>query len=178
MRYNKCISFLNKVKDWLGLVIEYGIFNLPKKADEKIIPLTPLDIITNQIHKLQHKDFDILTHVKYQLVVTPVLYHNIVIYNRELQKIVFQLQQNTQLQNIYKQKALVPIYLVDFFVNEETFVDRNKHTQKFLKNTSIIMGYYHNDELISYTDKYNKRILKYIVDNLIEIINVLDNFNS
>ena len=170
-----------RFKKWFLLILEDGIFNyIPEEVSSLPKQLKPLEKIEQSIDDIDLSKIVDLTLQKYQLLKMPVIYHNINIYTEELRGIIKKLQNNLELENKYKLNALQEIYIIDFYIDKGIMLDREYTTNNFLQTVKIVMKYYYTNleaKQSDYSIKYNLRILKYIIQNLEDIINSLNSYS-
>lgn len=164
-------------------LLDNGLFYLLETNKEEVIEieLSELDILLNQINFIDPNTFNKLNKLEYQLITIPVIFHRINRYSNELRHIYNKIANNQELENIYIANAIQEIYLSDFFLTErDEYIDNEKAVNRFLNNIKKIITYYYNNINVKddYVVKYNVRILKYIVQNLNDIIIVLVSYSQ
>lgn len=176
-------NILNRVnKTWsiCKVILDEGIWayleqrNIFKETKEVV--KTPLEIIMEKIDSIDISCFNQVSHPKYRLLEIKVLFHNINRYNNEIGNISALLKQGFVLENKYKSRDPVTIYLVKFFINSKgEYIDRDKSIETFKNVARDLIAYYydHLNEVNDYSIKFNVRMLKFIIQNLEEVINSL-----
>lgn len=149
---------------------------IPKRKEVSINITTLQKIQKIDINSLQH-----INRSKYQLWKVSTLYHSISQYSLELAVIVNRLSQNTELDNKYRHKDIVSIPVYEFYQDKkQNYINPVSSTKLFLEQATTIFQYIedHQKETTNYVANYNLRILKYIVSNLTDIINLLYSFSE
>jgi hypothetical protein len=149
---------------------------IPKRKDVSV------NITTLQkIHKIEINSLRNINRSKYQLWKVSTLYHSISQYSLELGVIVNRLSQNIELENKYRHKDILDVPIYEFYQDrKQNYINPVTSTKLFLEQVAVIFQYIedHQKETTNYVANYNLRILKYIVNNLTDIINLLYTFSE
>ena len=125
--------------------------------------------------------FSDIYRARYQLHEIPVIYHSITRYNLELRIINDKLLKNQELENRYGGLEIKTIPLYRFYVDKlELMVDTVAETTELLENIHGVWNYIEENKshVNQFPEAYNLRILKFIDNNLEEIIQQLSKYSE